>query len=129
MTERCLLRGASGNLAGHEGPRITGRKGVEGRGLTAVKEIFTMLVISGVLPPLGRFDGHVVEGAARIETREEGHNWTIAGGEKSVKKFLRIDSEPRAFMCICLYFSAYLQNLTFLKSASFPQGSHTVLSP
>ena len=95
MTERCLLRGASGNLAGHEGPNITGSKGVEGRGLTAVKEIFTMLVISGVLPPLGRFDGHVVEGAARIETREEGHNWTIAAGEKSVKKFLAMRSSMR----------------------------------
>jgi hypothetical protein len=46
-----------------------------------------MPVISGVLPPIAAFSRHVVQGAAYIETQKVGHNWTIAAGQKSVKKF------------------------------------------
>ena len=52
-----------------------------------VNEIFAMAVIGGVTCRLGPFRGRVVQMAANIETQEVGHDSTIAGGEKSVKKF------------------------------------------
>ncbi len=61
-----------------------------------------MLIIGDVLPLFGPFHGHVVQGAAYIETQEVGHNWTIAAGEKSVKKFLLIyywDTRKRDVLC------------------------------
>jgi hypothetical protein len=92
MTERCLIGEAGRHVVCQECPHIAGREGIEGDDLAAVKGIFVMAVISGVLPRLGPFRGHVVVGAACVETQEVGHTGTIAAGEKSVKKFFQVSA-------------------------------------